>query len=182
MRGASRTELRLAAIPYEESRRLYARGEFDAAIAAAREAIARNRTHPNALNFAGWIQLSRSDRNDEHLAEAIALFSYALAQDVGNGPARSNLADALVASGRADDAVALQERAIADGQALIQAHHWLGYYFSMRVANPGPALAHLREAVALAPTWAVAWRSLGRALAQANALPAALAAPLHSLP
>ena len=42
--------------------------------------------------------------------------------------------------------------------------------------NPEKAVEHLRQAVALDPKYSAAWKLLGKALADTNALPEALAA------
>lgn len=46
----------------------------------------------------------------------------------------------------------------------------------MKLNEPATAAEHLRQAVALDPKYSAAWKLLGKALADSNALPEALAA------
>jgi tetratricopeptide (TPR) repeat protein len=100
-------------------------------------------------------------------AEAIAHFRAALEVAPDDPVARANLCDALVADGRAAEAIALAERAIEgtqDWHRIAGAHNWLGWHLMNTPETLERALEHLRGALRQRPFWGVAHANLAKAL------------------
>jgi Flp pilus assembly protein TadD len=93
-------------------------------------------------------------------ATEIGLWADTVAKRPDNTRARINLALALQAAGRADEAMAELERAARGAPESADAQHNLGVALA-RAGRPGPARAAYKRAVALRPGFAEAHHSLG---------------------
>jgi tetratricopeptide (TPR) repeat protein len=155
---------------YEHSRALLKKGDFDGALAAARETITLDPRYPNAHSFAGWILLQRPERSAADLEAAIGYFRTARELAPWDGVPLVNLSEALVAAGRADEAIVTMERALAEGALAAYAHNWLGCHFGFQRADVDRALSHLRAATRAKPWWSVPWVNLAALLESRGAL------------
>ena len=127
------------------------------------------------LNDRGLALLQKPDRTREDLEEAVHCFESAIRQ--GSAPAAANLADALLAQGRADDAVAELDKLSRGDDALAgRANNWLGWYFLTKEIDLVRAISYLERATHIAPQWGVAWLNLAKAHDAAGELQRAAAA------
>jgi tetratricopeptide (TPR) repeat protein len=155
-----------AASAYARSWTALHAGDHAVALDAIREALAADPRLPNAHNLAGWILLGSPGRTPEQIEEAIGHFREAMGLAPDDPAPLANLCDALVAAGRALDAIAEAEAATADPRAgrAAAAHNWLGWRRVGVAETHERAIEHFRQAVQRRPGWGVARANLGNAL------------------
>jgi predicted O-linked N-acetylglucosamine transferase (SPINDLY family) len=107
------------ASPLDAAVKLHQAGKVDRAAKAYREILEQQPNHSNALHLLGVTELQLG-----HFAEAVDLISRAIAAQPNTGVYHVNLAAALRAVGRIDDAIEHAERAIVLDPALVaQGYH-----------------------------------------------------------
>ena len=153
-----------AADAYEASVRLLAAGDRVGALAAIGTALETDASHPNAHNFAGWILFNSEARTAEELESAIEHFRAAAKNDPSAIEPLANLADALVAAERTDEAIAMMEQQAKEGAWPAGAHNWLAWWFSVKAPDFERALAHADHAVTSRNSWGDAHLNRGRIL------------------
>ena len=141
---------------YRQSRALFDAGDRAGARRAVERALALAPTFPNAENFAGWMLFAAADRSAADLTRAIEHFRTAVSNEPGLTAPLVNLADALAASGKKDEAVAMMERHATAASGCAGADYWLGWWFSQREHDLQRALPHARRAASLERSWGLA--------------------------
>ena len=141
---------------YRQSRALLGAGDRGGARRAVERVLTLAPTFPNAENFAGWILFSAPDRSEADLTRAIEHFRTAVSNEPGVTAPLVNLADALAASGKKDEAVAMMERHATAASGCAGADYWLGWWFSQREHDLQRALPHARRAASLERSWGLA--------------------------
>jgi tetratricopeptide (TPR) repeat protein len=112
-------------------------------------------------------------RRNEVYRSPVRLWSDVVAKRPQNSRGHTNLGYALAQAGRAAEAIAAYERALALDPSNPEAHNNLGEALG-RLGRLDEAVAHLDEAVRLKPGYAEAYNNLGNAAAVAGDLDAAL--------
>jgi tetratricopeptide (TPR) repeat protein len=163
----------LAERHYNEADRLLQRGEPALALAELEQAIEADPDCPNAHNRAGWILCSELHAEPGALERALRHFEEAHRRFPDDPVALVNLADARLASGQVDRAVAVAEAALERATTASHAHNWLGYYHLTQLRDLDRALAHLDEATKLGGLFGPAHQNRGLALEARGDLPAA---------
>ena len=146
---------------YQESRDLFVRGLHAEALATVERALALEPALENGDNFAGWICMNVPSRSRADLERAVAHFEAALDRDPGDGTPLVNLADALLALGRGDEAA----RRVSEHKSA-RALNWLGWYYTER--DLPRAIELLERAVRTGGWWGPAHLNLARAYEMAG--------------
>ena len=163
-----------AAAAFELGETLAKLARVDAAKAAYREALARDRRHG-----AAWLGLANLLKTDGELAESIDCYRFAVACEPAGANAHARLGYALYRMGRHDEARPCFDAALALEPDLMEAHHNLGLML-LETGNAAAALESFGRALAIGPELietraciAHALRDLGRldeAIAQYDAV------------
>ena len=141
-----------------ECARCYRAGRLQDAEQIARQVLASDPRHADALHLLGLIVEQRGQH-----AEAIDLLLQAIALR-GEVPAyHNNLGNALMAAHRLDDAIAHYRRALALQPGLAQTHNNLGNAL-VNLGQADEATEHYRKALALNPDYVEVYNNLGFAL------------------
>jgi uncharacterized protein YqcC (DUF446 family) len=130
------------------------------------------------------VQATREELDDA-LVRALTAFDELFAGDrrvdgfragaaAGDATAIAALGDALVAAGRASEAVA--ELHVHANAGSAEAHNWLGWWLTEREPDLPHALEHLHEATRRRPEWGAAWVNYAKAFDAAGNAMAACAA------
>lgn len=133
-------------------------GSLAEAEALYRQVLAEFPRQPDALRFLGLLAHQRGQSGS-----AVDLLGAAIASAPGHAPAHADLADALLALGRVDEALASYRRALALKPDFVEAHNNLALALR-ELDRPGEALAALERAVALRPDFPEAHNNLGMLL------------------
>ena len=142
--------------------------QFEAAVAAWRQAIVLNPEDPRAHNNLG-AALAEIGKTDEALAE----YRQSLELNDQSSQAHNNLGSALAQQGKLDEALAQFEKAVELNPDNGRAHVNLGGALSEK-GRSEEALEHLRKGADLEPKFADGQNNLGAALARAGALDEAI--------
>ncbi len=134
---------------------LLAEGRYDDALSANLRAIEICPSRTNVYNHAGYILSHKPDRTPADLERAVEYFREAHSRASVEVPPVANLADALVALGRTNEAIWELERISKQGTGAA-ADNWLGWHFSRQEIDLERAERHLREAVKRAPDMGIA--------------------------
>lgn len=129
--------------------------------------------------FAAALGLLVLARNVDYRGE-ISLWTDTVEKRPQNPRAHFNRGIALLDAGRAADAIAAFERAIALKPSEPKAHNSLGNAL-LDLNRPAEALPHFVQAIALAPRYARAWSNAGTALFRTGDLTGAMARFEHAL-
>ena len=156
---------------FDEAVRLHQGKRLAEAEPIYRELLAANPRHAGALHLLGVIDIQRGAP-----AAAIEKIGAALAIKNDAAPFHCNLATALQAVGRADEALAHYRRAVALDANYADAHNNLGALLEKRGARADAAAAY-RRAIAAAPGHAAAHHNLAQILRLAGKLDEAI--PLY---
>ncbi len=152
---------RRAAAAYKRSRRALKSGDFDAALAAVREALELEPASPYGHNLAGWVLLQRPNPTEAELEQAVGYFRAAIELDPRDVVPTVNLANALIAQGRDGEAIAMMESHVATHSFAADALNWLGWYWGFRRGETDRAIELLEQAVRIRPWKALPWVNLG---------------------
>ncbi len=150
---------------YEESRALLTRGQHAEALAHVERALALDPQLSNGHNFAGWILMSFPARSTAQLEAAVSHFEAALKTHPDDGTPLVNLADALLALGRGDEAARRLSEYRATPQAA-RADNWVGWYLTER--DLPRAIEVLERAARAGGWWGPAHLNLARAYEMAG--------------
>ncbi|MFT3840454.1 MAG: hypothetical protein QM723_25925 [Myxococcaceae bacterium] len=121
-------------------------------------------------NSHGWQLYQVAGRTAAQLEEAITLFKEAMKLRPHDNVPLANCCEALVAAGRAEEAVALAEHESksAEYRRAAGAHNWLGWHWKAKPETNDAAIEHLKKAISLWPVWALPHANLGHALEAAQ--------------
>lgn len=156
-----------AARAYRRSHACVDAGDYAGAREAIEACLAADPSYPNAQNFAGWVRLQTPQRGPEDLEAALAHFHEALVVEP-EGYVLQNLADALLALGRGEEARGAAEAATDAPKLAAYANNWLAWFHAEREPDGERAVRYGRRAVELRPRWGTAWLNLGRACDRAG--------------
>jgi tetratricopeptide (TPR) repeat protein len=152
-----------AALAHHSARR------FDAAEAAAKEAIAHHPSHAGAHHLLGIIAIEHGDHQ-----KALELLHQSILLDPNAEQAHNNLGIALAGLGRLDEASASLRKATEINPGFAVAHYNLGSVLQ-RANRVEEAADSLRRAIAAKPDYVDAHLHLGNALYQQKQFEAAAA-------
>jgi len=137
---------------------LYDRGQWDEAMVHFREALKRRPDYPEAINNLALILFKKGEAD-----QAMAFYRRTLEgtpSDYLRLKAQEGLANALVATGRAAEAVPLYENALSADPESHESHNNLGVAL-LELGRVDEAIGHLRKALELRPEYADACNNLG---------------------
>jgi tetratricopeptide (TPR) repeat protein len=150
-------------------------GGLEAAAAGYRRILEARPKHPDALHLLGLVAHQTGDQ-----PRAIELIRRAIAINRRDPTYHGNLAAALLALGRVDDAIISARKALALHPRSAEAHNTLGNAL-MAKDRPVEAEGCYRRAIVARADWAVAHNNLGAALRRQGRLDAAEAAYRQAL-
>ena len=142
----------------QRAERLRSAGKHDAAAGLARQVLAQNAAHPQALHLLAEVSYAKRD-----LKAAESFAQRAIAAEPGNAALHFFLGNVLRDAKRADEAVRSLRAAIRLKPDFPQALNNLGNVLKAQ-GKPQDAAACYQRAIALKPDYALAFYNLGNAL------------------